>query len=161
MLIPTGNSKESQASLSHTTPIQRFQERLMGPLEASMIKLEAVRTKYRSVTVNVTIRMMQSLLSHPKISFMLELEGITGKVVMLDEIMEYGQSLRRQVEVIQLGESLTQSLYATACSEQTLPSGYYSLAKNMPRFSDTQFPSSDGFVQDKVFGELWLRKLFN
>ncbi|KAG2306781.1 hypothetical protein Bca4012_084252 [Brassica carinata] len=101
---------------------------------------------------------------------------ITGKAVMLDEIINYVQSLQRQVEflsmklatinprmefnpnaalsteMIQPGESLTQSLYAMACSEQRLPSGYYSLAKNMPRFSDTQFPSSDGFVQAETHG---------
>ncbi|KAF8117647.1 hypothetical protein N665_0008s0005 [Sinapis alba] len=101
---------------------------------------------------------------------------ITGKAVMLDEIINYVQSLQRQVEflsmklatinprmefnantalsteMIQQGESLTQSLYAMACSEQRLPSGYYSLAKNMPRFSDTQFPSSDGFVQAETPG---------
>ncbi|KAJ0235745.1 Transcription factor bHLH77 [Hirschfeldia incana] len=102
---------------------------------------------------------------------------ITGKAVMLDEIINYVQSLQRQVEflsmklatinprmefnpsatglsteMIQPGESLTQSLYAMACSEQRLPSGYYSLAKNMPRFSDTQFPSSDGFVQAETQG---------
>ncbi|KAF3600865.1 hypothetical protein F2Q69_00037184 [Brassica cretica] len=102
---------------------------------------------------------------------------ITGKAVMLDEIINYVQSLQRQVEflsmklatvnprmefnanaalsteMIQQGESLTQSLYAMACSEQRLPSGgYYSLAKNMPRFSDTHFPSSDGFVQTETQG---------
>ncbi|VVA98549.1 unnamed protein product [Arabis nemorensis] len=101
---------------------------------------------------------------------------ITGKAVMLDEIINYVQSLQRQVEflsmklatinprmefnssaalsaeMIQPGESLTQSLYAIACSEQRLPSGYYSLGKNMPRFSDTQFPSSDGFVQAETQG---------
>ncbi|CAH8362951.1 unnamed protein product [Eruca vesicaria subsp. sativa] len=101
---------------------------------------------------------------------------ITGKAVMLDEIINYVQSLQRQVEflsmklatinprmefnsnaalsteMIQPGESLTQSLYAMACSEQRLPSAYYSLAKNMPRFSDTQFPSSDGFVQAETQG---------
>ncbi|KAJ0254726.1 Transcription factor bHLH77 [Hirschfeldia incana] len=101
---------------------------------------------------------------------------ITGKAVMLDEIINYVQSLQRQVEflsmklatvnprmefnanaalsteMIQQGESLTQSLYAMACSEQRLPSGYYSLGKNMPRFSDTQFPSSDGFVQAETPG---------
>ncbi|KAJ4888876.1 Transcription factor bHLH77 [Raphanus sativus] len=31
------------------------------------------------------------------------------------------------------------------------PSRYYSLAKNMPRFSATQLPSSDGFVQPKTW----------
>ncbi|KAF8087675.1 hypothetical protein N665_0572s0012 [Sinapis alba] len=101
---------------------------------------------------------------------------ITGKAVMLDEIINYVQSLQRQVEflsmklatvnprmefnpnpalsteMIQPGESLTQSLYAMACSEQRLPSGYYSLAKNMLRFSDTQFPSSDGFVHAETQG---------
>ncbi|KAL1219324.1 Transcription factor bHLH77 [Cardamine amara subsp. amara] len=101
---------------------------------------------------------------------------ITGKAVMLDEIINYVQSLQRQVEflsmklatvnprmefnanaalsseMIQPGESLTQSLYAIACSEQRLPSAYYSLGKNMPRFSDTQFPSSDGFVQAETQG---------
>ncbi|CAH2052902.1 unnamed protein product [Thlaspi arvense] len=101
---------------------------------------------------------------------------ITGKAVMLDEIINYVQSLQRQVEflsmklatinprmefnsnaalsteMIQQGESLTQSLYAIACSEQRLPSGYYSLAKNMPRFSDAQFTSSDGFVQPETPG---------
>lgn len=41
-------------------------------------------------------------------------------------------------------------LYANACSEQRLPLGYYSLAQNMPRFSDTQFLSNYGFVQTKV-----------
>ncbi|ESQ37287.1 hypothetical protein EUTSA_v10002586mg [Eutrema salsugineum] len=101
---------------------------------------------------------------------------ITGKAVMLDEIINYVQSLQRQVEflsmklatinprmefnanaalsteMIQQGESLTQSLYAIACSEQRLPSGYYSLGKNMPRFSDAQFHSSDGFVQPETPG---------
>ncbi|KFK39667.1 hypothetical protein AALP_AA3G273700 [Arabis alpina] len=101
---------------------------------------------------------------------------ITGKAVMLDEIINYVQSLQRQVEflsmklatinprmefnataalsteMIQPGESLTQSLYAIACSEQRLPSGYYSIGKNMPRFSDTQFPSTDGFVQAETPG---------
>ncbi|CAN8268657.1 unnamed protein product [Cochlearia groenlandica] len=96
---------------------------------------------------------------------------ITGKAVMLDEIINYVQSLQRQVEFLSMklatinprmefnanaslstemnhpGESLTQSLYAIACSEQRLPTGYYSLGKNMPRFSDNPFPSSDGFVQ--------------
>ena len=41
-------------------------------------------------------------------------------------------------------------LYAIACSEQRLLLGYYSLAQNMPRFSDTQFLSNYGFVQTKV-----------
>lgn len=101
---------------------------------------------------------------------------ITGKAVMLDEIINYVQSLQRQVEflsmklatinprmefnpsaalsteMVQPGEALTQSLYSMACSEQRLPSAYYSLAKNMPRFSDTQFPSSDAFVQAETQG---------
>uniref|UniRef100_A0A1J3GCS7 Transcription factor bHLH77 n=1 Tax=Noccaea caerulescens TaxID=107243 RepID=A0A1J3GCS7_NOCCA len=101
---------------------------------------------------------------------------ITGKAVMLDEIINYVQSLQRQVEFLsmklatinprmefnanaalssemnQAGESLTQSLYAIACSEQRLPSGYYSLGKNMPRYSETQFPSSDGFAQAETPG---------
>ncbi|KAF3563612.1 hypothetical protein DY000_02016632 [Brassica cretica] len=42
-------------------------------------------------------------------------------------------------------------LYAIACSEQRLPLGYYSLAQNMPRFSDTQFLSNYGFVQTKIW----------
>ncbi|KAG2239044.1 hypothetical protein Bca4012_023815 [Brassica carinata] len=179
MMIPTGNSKESQASLSHTLNIlfqnlsvslfasdyksgflygfvnRLFQERLLGPREASMVKMEGIKT------------IMQSLLSHPMISFTLELKGLTGKAGMLDEIIEYVQSLQRHwrynpflsmklatinprvefnpitalsSEVLQPGESLTQSLYATACTEQTLPSGHCSLAKNMPRFSDMQSP---------------------
>ncbi|KAL0718872.1 hypothetical protein Bca4012_068195 [Brassica carinata] len=94
---------------------------------------------------------------------------ITGKAVMLDEIINYVQSLQRQVEflsmklatinprmefnasaalsteMIQQGESLTQSLYAMACSEQRL-------LRHMPRFSDTQFPSSDGIVQSETPG---------
>ncbi|CAN7049248.1 unnamed protein product [Brassica rapa subsp. trilocularis] len=101
---------------------------------------------------------------------------ITGKAVMLDEIINYVQSLQRQVEflsmklatinprmefnpsaalsteMVQPGEALTQSLYSMACSEQRLPSAYYSLAKNMPRFSDTQFPSTDAFVQAETQG---------
>ncbi|XP_009102592.1 transcription factor bHLH77 isoform X2 [Brassica rapa] len=99
---------------------------------------------------------------------------ITGKAVMLDEIINYVQSLQRQflsmklatinprmefnpsaalsTEMVQPGEALTQSLYSMACSEQRLPSAYYSLAKNMPRFSDTQFHSTDAFVQAETQG---------
>ncbi|CAN8270488.1 unnamed protein product [Cochlearia groenlandica] len=98
---------------------------------------------------------------------------ITGKAVMLDEIINYVQSLQRQVEflsmklatinprmefntntalsteMIQPMEFLSQSLYAIASSEQRV---YYSLGKNMPRFLDTH--SSDGFVQTETQG-LW------
>ncbi|KAG2316388.1 hypothetical protein Bca4012_067274 [Brassica carinata] len=81
MLIPTGNIKESQASLSHTASNSKAKKR----------------------------------------KDQLEDDFTSG----------YGD---------QPGESLTQSLYATAYSEQTLPSGYYYLAKNMPRFSDMQSP---------------------
>ncbi|XP_013652213.2 transcription factor bHLH77-like [Brassica napus] len=93
---------------------------------------------------------------------------ITGKAVSLDEIINYVQSLERQVELlymklatinpkmesnrnaalsIKVKENM---LYAIACSEQRLPLGYYSLAQKMPRFSDTQFLSNYGFVQTKV-----------
>ncbi|WZZ89067.1 hypothetical protein YC2023_117646 [Brassica napus] len=91
-----------------------------------------------------------------------------SKAVSLDEIVNYVQSLERQVELlymklatinprmesnrnaalsIKVKENM---LYANACSEQRLPLGYYSLAQNMPRFSDTQFLSNYGFVQTKV-----------
>lgn len=80
---------------------------------------------------------------------------ITGKAVSLDKIINYVQSLERQVELlymklatinprmksnrnaalsIKVKENM---IYAIACSEQRLPLGYYSLAQNMPRFSDT------------------------
>ncbi|KAF2586428.1 hypothetical protein F2Q70_00034520 [Brassica cretica] len=91
------------------------------------------------------------------------------KAVSLDEIINYVQSLERQVELlymklatinprmesnrnaalsIKVKENM---LYAIACSEQRLPLGYYSLAQNMPRFSDTQFLSNYGFVQTKSY----------
>ncbi|CDY25986.1 BnaC09g20010D [Brassica napus] len=94
---------------------------------------------------------------------------ITGKAVSLDEIINYVQSLKRQVELlymklatinprmesnrnaalsIKVKENM---LYAIACSEQRLLLGYYSLAQNMPRFSDTQFLSKYGFVQTKIW----------
>nr|VDD48765.1 unnamed protein product [Brassica oleracea] len=94
---------------------------------------------------------------------------ITRKAVSLDEIINYVQSLERQVELlymklatinprmesnrnaalsIKVKENM---LYAIACSEQRLPLGYYSLAQNMPRFSDTQFLSNYGFVQTKIW----------
>ncbi|KAG2249420.1 hypothetical protein Bca52824_089048 [Brassica carinata] len=94
---------------------------------------------------------------------------ITGKAVSLDEIINYVQSLERQVELlymklatinprmesnrnaalsIKVKENM---LYAIACLEQRLPLGYYSLAQNMPRFSDTQFLSNYGFVQTKIW----------
>ncbi|KAF3527340.1 hypothetical protein DY000_02037267 [Brassica cretica] len=93
---------------------------------------------------------------------------ITGKAVSLDEIINYVQSLERQVELLYMKlatinprmESNRNAalsinvkenmLYAIACSEQRLPLGYYSLAQNMPRFSDTRFLSNYGFVQTKL-----------
>ncbi|CAF1754694.1 unnamed protein product [Brassica oleracea var. botrytis] len=95
-------------------------------------------------------------------------KNLIEKSVSLDEIVNYVQSLERQVELlymklatinprmesnrnaalsIKVKENM---LYANACSEQRLPLGYYSLAQNMPRFSDTQFLSNYGFVQTKV-----------
>ncbi|CAN6867281.1 unnamed protein product [Brassica oleracea] len=95
-------------------------------------------------------------------------KNLIEKSDSLDEIINYVQSLKRQVELlymklatinprmesnrnaalsIKVKENM---LYAIACSEQRLPLGYYSLAQNMPRFSDTQFLSNYGFVQTKV-----------
>jgi len=72
------------------------------------------------------------------------------KLATVNPRMEFNANASLSTEMIQPGESLTQSLYAMACSEQRLPSAYYSLGKNMPRFSDTQFPSNDGFVHTEV-----------
>ncbi|XP_010527427.1 PREDICTED: transcription factor bHLH77-like [Tarenaya hassleriana] len=92
---------------------------------------------------------------------------ITGKAVMLDEIINYVQSLQRQVEFLSMklatlnpgmefnanallsaemfqpGEPLLpQSLYPLVCAEPRLPSGYLSLGKrSIPRFSEMQFSS--------------------
>ncbi|XP_010532719.1 PREDICTED: transcription factor bHLH77 [Tarenaya hassleriana] len=90
---------------------------------------------------------------------------ITGKAVMLDEIINYVQSLQGQVEFLSMKLAtlhpriefnantllstemfqpseplLQQSLYPIACSEPRLPSGYLSLGKNIPGFIETQFP---------------------
>ncbi|KAL0734229.1 hypothetical protein Bca4012_010439 [Brassica carinata] len=71
---------------------------------------------------------------------------ITGKAVLLDEIINYVQShlllsmklasinprmkFNRNVSLSR--EVKENMLYAIACSEERLPSGYYSFAQNMP-----------------------------
>ncbi|KAH0872186.1 hypothetical protein HID58_069548, partial [Brassica napus] len=172
-----------------------LQEELLNPREASMKKHEACDDKYTNKDdtktpeppkdyIHVSHRLAERVLlpsenrfvRREKISEMLTLlqdlvpgsSRITGKAVSLDEIINYVQSLERQVELlymklatinpkmesnrnaalsIKVKENM---LYAIACSEQRLPLGYYSLAQKMPRFSDTQFLSNYGFVQTKI-----------
>ncbi|CAH8314372.1 unnamed protein product [Eruca vesicaria subsp. sativa] len=196
--VPVGNGKESPASSSLTAGSKdgkRSKHDEAGSSGKKVIeKSEGENKEAPKDYIHVRARRGQATDSHSlaerarreKISERMTMlqdlvpgcNRITGKAVMLDEIINYVQSLQRQVEflsmklatvnprmefnanaalsteMIQQGESLTQSLYAMACAEQRLPpSGYYSLAKNMPRFSDTHFPSSDhGFVQAETPG---------
>ncbi|CAN7127080.1 unnamed protein product [Brassica rapa subsp. narinosa] len=200
-LIPSasgGNGKDSPASSSLTASNSKVSGEIVGTKRSkqdeagSSNKDDAKPPEPPKDYIHVRARRGQATDSHSlaerarreKISERMTLlqdlvpgcNRITGKAVMLDEIINYVQSLQRQVEflsmklatinprmefnpsaalsteMVQPGEALTQSLYSIACSEQRLPSAYYSLAKNMPRFSDTQFPSTDAFVQAETQG---------
>ncbi|CAH2079244.1 unnamed protein product [Thlaspi arvense] len=195
--IPTGNGKESPASSSLTASNSKISEEKSSTVAGKRSKqneTEKIENKddpYKDY-IHVRARRGQATDSHSiaerarreKISERMKLlqdlvpgcNRITGKAVMLDEIINYVQSLQRQVEflsmklatihprtklyanalisseMLQLGESLSQAI---SCSEERLPSEYFALGKNLPRFLETQTQfqmnslstSSDGFVQ--------------
>ncbi|KAJ4887234.1 Transcription factor bHLH77 [Raphanus sativus] len=196
--VPVGNGKESPASSSLTASHskmsgenvvskdgKRSKHDEAGSSKKVIDKCDDSKDDAKKDYIHVRARRGQATDSHSlaerarreKISERMTMlqdlvpgcNRITGKAVMLDEIINYVQSLQRQVEflsmklatvnprmefnanaalsteMIQPGESLTQSLYAMACSEQRL-------LRHMPRYSDTQFPSSDGFVQAETPG---------
>ncbi|WZZ63902.1 hypothetical protein YC2023_075272 [Brassica napus] len=172
--------QENQSRIPHPLTASRCRFSFHTPYETLRVKSSCL---IHSIPPPPPLRCFEMLMfvfgyqvRREKISEMLTLlqdlvpgsSRITGKAVSLDEIINYVQSLERQVELlymklatinpkmesnrnaalsIKVKENM---LYAIACSEQRLPLGYYSLAQKMPRFSDTQFLSNYGFVQTKV-----------
>uniref|UniRef100_A0A1J3EA35 Transcription factor bHLH77 n=1 Tax=Noccaea caerulescens TaxID=107243 RepID=A0A1J3EA35_NOCCA len=198
--IPNASEKESPASSSLTASSSKVSEVKSGNVAGKRSKQNETEKSENKDNANnpdpykdyihVRARRGQATDSHSiaerarreKISERMKLlqdlvpgcNRITGKAVMLDEIINYVQSLQRQVEflsmklatihprtefnanallapeMLQLGESLTQSI---SCSEARLPSGYLipTFSETRTQFqlnsSSTSLPSSDGFVQ--------------
>ncbi|ESQ56242.1 hypothetical protein EUTSA_v10025750mg [Eutrema salsugineum] len=171
--IPTGNEKESPASSSLTASNSKIsEEKACKRSKQNETEKSENKEEPRKDYIHVRARRGQATDSHSiaerarreKISERMKLlqdlvpgcNRITGKAVMLDEIINYVQSLQTQVEFLsmklatinpitefnanallsaELGESLTQAI---SCSEARLPSEYLSLGKNIPRFFETQ-----------------------
>ncbi|XP_056842945.1 transcription factor bHLH77-like isoform X2 [Raphanus sativus] len=96
---------------------------------------------------------MQSILSRPKITFMLELERairekISERMTLLQDLIPGRNQTTEEAIMLNICSPCSDKM---SLLRAKTPSRYYSLAKNMPRFSATQLPSSDGFVQPKTW----------